>query len=41
MMTEPYVLCQSLPREFFIIMEYVKNMHYTADVDYDFIESNF
>ena len=22
-------------------MEYVRNMHYTADVDYDFIEDNF
>ena len=41
MMIEPYQLCQKLPKEFHIIMEYVRNMHYTSDVDYDFIQENF
>jgi hypothetical protein len=37
MMIEPKDLCNNLPWEFHIIMEYIRNMHYTADVDYEFI----
>ena len=34
-------LCYNMPKEFIIIMEYVRTMHYTTEVDYHFIEQNF
>lgn len=41
MMIDIKELCMNLPREFIIIMEYVRNMHYTATIDYDYIQYNF
>ena len=40
MVIEPKELCIGLPKEFFLIMEYVRNTHYSGDVDYDFIQDN-